>query len=51
MMPLLGYPLATVFHPWLLLGCVGFGLTLVLLAAPVPAARGRRAGLTDCAAL
>jgi putative ABC transport system permease protein len=45
MMPLLGYPVDFVLHPWLLLGCLGFGLTLVLIAALLPAERAARLDL------
>ncbi len=45
MMPLLGYPINSLLHPWLLLGCLGFGLTLVLIAALPPAARAARLDL------
>ena len=45
MMPLLGYPVDFVLHPWLLLGCLGLGLALVLLAALAPAERAARLDL------
>ena len=45
MMPLLGYPIASIWHPWMMLGCVGFGLVLVLLASLAPAARAARLDL------
>ncbi len=45
MMPLLGYPVDFVLHPWLLAGCLGFGLGLVLVAALAPAERAARLDL------
>jgi putative ABC transport system permease protein len=45
MMPLLGYPIEFHLHPWLLAGCLGFGLTLVLVAALAPARRAARLDL------
>ncbi|MGO9111601.1 MAG: hypothetical protein ACLP9L_20445 [Thermoguttaceae bacterium] len=45
MMPLLGYPVDFLLHLWLLAGCLGFGLALVLLAALAPAARAARLDL------
>jgi len=45
MMPLLGYPVDFLVHPWLLLGCLSFGLALVLLAALAPAERAARLDL------
>jgi putative ABC transport system permease protein len=42
MMPLLGYPVDFVLHPWLLAGCIGFGLALVVIAALAPAERAAR---------
>jgi putative ABC transport system permease protein len=45
MMPLLGYPVGFLLHPWLLAGCLGFGLALVLIAALGPAARAARLDL------
>ncbi|MGA2253095.1 MAG: FtsX-like permease family protein, partial [Thermoguttaceae bacterium] len=45
MMPLLGYPVDFLLHPGLVLGCLGFGLTLVLIAALAPAERAARLNL------
>ncbi|MGO9110304.1 MAG: ABC transporter permease [Thermoguttaceae bacterium] len=45
MMPLLGYPVDFLLHPWLLAGCLGFGLALVLIAALAPAERAARLDL------
>jgi len=45
MMPLLGYPVAFLLHPWLLGGCVAFGLAIVLFAALGPAGRATRLDL------
>ncbi len=45
MMPLLGYPVDFLLHPWLLSGCLGFGMALVLLAALAPAERAARLDL------
>ena len=45
MMPLLGYPVGSFVHPWLVLGCLGLGLILVLLASLLPAERAARLDL------
>ena len=45
MMPLLGYPVDFPWHPWLVLGGLGFGLILVLIAALGPAERAARLDL------
>ena len=45
MMPLLGYPVDFALHPYLLAGCFGIGLVLVLLAALLPAERAARLDL------
>ncbi len=45
MMPLLGYPVDFLLHPWLLADCLAFGLAIVLFAALAPAERAARLDL------
>lgn len=45
LMPLLGYHVDFLLHPWLVSGCLVFGLTLVLIAALAPAERAARLNL------
>ena len=45
MMPLLGYPVDFLFHPWFLGKCLSFGLALVLIAALAPADRAAKLDL------
>ncbi len=45
MMPLLGYPVNFLLHPWFLAKCLSFGLALILVAALAPAERAARLDL------